>query len=192
MDGQDTQQQVQDQAVAPLVDFDKLKELFDERQKENQKVFVQEWQQMRQQEQQQAQDAEAQRQVQERAQQDAFGQVLAPYLGPVAQNLKFQADDTKDYVKFYTENTEAIERRKLIEDKFEELAKIGRAMPREDINAWFVGREKMTKDREEAAQVALQASTVASGVGQREALTTKSPFDMTKQEMEEFLGRNTF
>lgn len=191
MEGQ-TEEKVEDKAVAPLIDMDKMNEMFAEKLKEGLKVFSQEQQQAQQQQQQQAQDAERQRAEQEKYQQDAFAQVIAPHIVPPLQAVKFQADDTKDFVKFYTENPVPTQRRDLIEAKFQELAKVGRAMPREDINAWFEGRDKLTKDREAAAQAALQASTVSAGVGQRETLQTKSPFDMTKQEMEEFLGRNTF
>jgi hypothetical protein len=188
MDGE----KVEDKAVAPLVDLDKLSTMFEERLKDGLKVFAQEQQAQQDQRAQDSQVAEAQRVANEKAQQDAFGQVIAPYLAPVAQGLKFQVDDTRDYVQFYTEHPDAVGRRQEIEQKFVELAKAGRAIPRDDIRTWMEGRDKLTKDREVATQAALQASTIASGVSQRDGLASKNPLEMTKDEMIAFLGQSTF
>jgi hypothetical protein len=185
-------EKVEDKAVTPLVDMDKLGALFEERMQAGLKVFAQEQQQAQQQREQEAQQAEQQRAAQEVAQKDAFRQVLDPYLQPVAQGLKFQADDTKDYVQFYTEHPVDATRRQAIEQKFNELAKAGRAIPREDIHTWFVGRDQLAKDREAAAQTALQASTINAGVGSRGATEPKDPYSMSKEEMIEFLGRTPF
>lgn len=191
MEGSETQQPNVNPG-AGMVDMEKLSEIFDARMRDNLRVFAQEQTQATQQQRQQDQAAEQQRLAQEKAQQDAFGQVLNPYLGPIAQQLNFKADDTKDYVQFYTGNPDAVNRREQVEAKFNELAQAGRAIPREDINAWFVGREKMAKDREAAAQAALQASTLNAGAGQREAMLSKSPYDMSKDEMLSFLKGTSF
>jgi hypothetical protein len=185
-----------EEVTASLVDMEKLNQMFEEKLTAGLKVFAQEQQQQQQQQQLQAQQeqqqAEQQRLANEQAQQDAFGKVVAPYIMPVAQSLKFQVDDTKDYVKFYTENPEAIARREEIEKTFQNVASTGTARPREDVFSWLTGREKLQKDREAAAQAALQASTVNAGVDQRASLSTKNPYDMNKDEMAAFLKGASF
>jgi hypothetical protein len=195
MEGQEPE--VQQDRGAGMVDIQKLEETFAERMKAELKVFAQDQQQAQMRAQQQAQydaqAAEQQRLAQEQAQKDAFGQVVDPYIRPVAQGLNFKIDDTRDYVQFYTENPDAVARREEIEKTFRQVASTGTARPREDVNAWLVGREKLAKDREEAAKAALQASTISAGAGQRDSnVSNKDPYEMTKDEMVAFLGRSSF
>jgi hypothetical protein len=167
--------------AAPAIDEGRLAALMDERFKANLTTFYQD-----QQNQQAA--LEQQRAAQEQAQKDTFGQLVQPYVAPVAQALQFQNNDTRDYVDFYTSHPDAMTRKAEIEQKFREMASSGRAIPRDDINTWIVGRESIKRDREEAAAAALKASTLQAGVGQRGALMNKDPREMTQEELSEFLA----
>lgn len=190
MEGQE--QQVQQQQ-APIIDMEKLDAMFQERMKEGLKVYGEQQQRAQQEQLQQQQEQERQRVANEAAQKDAFGQVLAPYVMPPLQQVNFKADDTRDFVSFYMENPDALTRKAEIEKTFQDMVRAGQTpRPREDINAWIVGRETLAKSKEDAAQRALQASTVNAGAGGRQELLTKDPLEMTQDERRAFLANLSF
>lgn len=169
----------------PVLDEDKLGKLLQERLADGMRAFYQE-RDAKQQAAQQAQQAQAQ------AQADTFGQLIAPYVQPAVQQLQFANADTRDYTAFYMQHQEAIARQAEIETKFQELARQGRAVPREDINTWLIGREKIQQDRETAAKKALEASTLGSGVAQREVFIDKDPWSMSQEERSQLLDKLSF
>lgn len=187
-EGHQQQQQDQPQPPAPpppAIDEDKLSRMMQERLAEGMRAFYQE----RDREQQAAQQAQR---AQEQAQSDTLGQLITPYIHPAVQQLQFANADTRDFTTFYMKHPEAAERQAQIESKFQELAQQGRAVPREDINTWFVGREKIQQDREAAAKKALEASTLGAGVAQREVFANKNPWDMSQEERLQLLDKLAF
>ena len=163
------------------IDQSALAALMDERFRAGLQTFWQDQQR-------QQQSQEQQRAAQQAAQQDTFGQLVQPYVAPAVQALQFQNNATRDYVDFYTSHPEASVRKAEVEQKFNEMASQGRAIPRDDINTWMVGREQIKRDREEAAEAALKASTLQAGSAQRGNLINKDPREMSRDELMTFLG----
>jgi len=145
------------------------------------------------------QDRQAQEQMREQqetarvaAEKDAFGSMVNPYIQPAVQALGFENQATRDYVDFYMGNPDAAPRKSDVEAKFQELARIGKPLPRGDIYAWYVGQDKLKVDREEATKRAMAASTMDGGNGRTGTPTIVDPYSLPVTELEAALGNRLF
>lgn len=175
-------------ALATLIDqrFQAHTQQFIESQRaENQRI-----EQERQQQEQQRQQLELARQ---QAEQDTFGTMVRQSVQPLASNLGFQAQETRDYVDFYLGNPQAAKYKDQVEAKFAEIVRSGRQpIPRSDILRWLVGTETLQRNEQEAAQTAAQSSVMGGGQGHQTNVTPRDPYSMTPDELEAALAGREF
>ena len=131
-------------------------------------------------------------------------EIINPFIEPGLQQAQFTGADAKDYVEFYTGNTEASEYKEKIESTFAALAKAGRATTRKDIHKYILGQEfsadrdkfmdKQSKRKQEQLDRASNASDFgAAGMSRGKDDPSWTNFDtLSLEDMEKKLEGVTF
>lgn len=111
-------------------------------------------------------------QVDEQQQRNSMiADVIAPVVGPHINRALINSADAKDQVKFYRKNPDAAEYEEQIETLWEDLAKQGRIVARDDIYHFIIGREanqdfdKLSQKREARKKAQLERAEGAGDFG---------------------------
>jgi hypothetical protein len=145
----------------------------------------------------QQRDAQARQAAAQHYASDPVAQTITPIVGPALQQLALQTAAVNDKADFYIGHPEAVEFRKQIESKFQEMLGQGRAMDRDSIWTWFKGdNEDLFFDRRQKQLVEAQqrgASVGGSSMARGEAGIDMAEFQKkSADEMAKILAGRTF
>lgn len=150
------------------------------------------------------QQTPAQQQTEQQQAQKQLHDLINPFVEPGVNEAKFTAADAKDYVDFYTGNTDYLDYKQQVEDTFKEAKNNGHPLPRADIISWLLGKEyksdpakftekQQAKQKEQLARASVGADFGAGALDRAKADTTFANFgSLTSDEMEKIMDGVTF
>ena len=129
---------------------------------------------------------------------DPVAQTIAPYVVPVVQQLKLQADAANDKADFYLSHPDALEYKGELESQFNTLMTNGKAMERIAIWNHFKGAnidhfaKKMAEQQAANLNRAAQQSTNLGASAQSRPGTDESFYSLAPDKMKEAIGNAKF